>query len=342
MRMKRILVTGGCGFIGSHTIVDLIQSGYEVVSLDNLINSSEDVLSGIEQITGEKILNHRIDLKSAQALADLKQIGGEFSGVIHFAALKSVSDSVIKPLEYYQNNVGGLINLLEWIRDAGIPHFIFSSSCTVYGDTEILPVTEDLPFLPTGSPYGRTKQMCELILADLYPTLNRDQKAISLRYFNPAGAHESHLIGESPINSPQNLVPIITETAIGKRPYMTVYGTDYPTRDGTCIRDYVHVMDLARAHTLAMNYLESEKQILPLETFNLGIGAGVSVLEAIQAFEKVNGIPLKYEIGTRRAGDLAAVYSDNEKASKLLNWHPLKSIDDIMRDAWVWEQRRNL
>lgn len=341
-QMSRILVTGGCGYIGSHTIVDLIRSGYEVLSLDSLVNSDENVLSGIEAITGKRIDNVRIDLKSSDAIHELRALEGDFDGVIHFAALKSVGDSTRNPLEYYRNNVDGLINILYWVKERKIPWFIFSSSCTVYGDTDRLPVVEDLPFLPAGSPYGRTKQMCELILADVYHTFGTDQKAISLRYFNPAGAHESHLIGESPINDPQNLVPIITETAFGKRPFFTVFGTDYPTRDGSCIRDYIHVMDLARAHTLALDYLKAGNQTEPVDAFNLGIGDGVSVLEAIKAFEEVNNIRLSYKLGSRRAGDLPAVYANIDKAAKLLNWHPQKSIEDIMSDAWTWEQKRNL
>jgi UDP-glucose 4-epimerase len=338
--MKKILVTGGTGYIGSHTIVDLIQAGYQVVSVDNLMNSDESVLDAIEQITGARVQNFRMDLSDSDAAEFLKRELGTADGVIHFAALKSVGESVEKPLLYYQNNLNSLIQLLHWVEECRIPHFIFSSSCTVYGDTSVLPVLEDLPFQPTGSPYGRSKQMCEEIIRDFYRMNTSGRKAISLRYFNPAGAHESGLMGESPINPPQNLVPAITETAIGRRKELTVFGSDYPTRDGSCIRDYVHVMDLARAHTLALRRLESGAQTEAVDAINLGIGQGVTVMEAIRAFEESTGEKLAFQLGPRRPGDLAAVYADNRKAADLLDWHPRRDIHQIMHDAWAWEKAR--
>jgi len=338
--MKKILVTGGTGYIGSHTIVDLIQAGYQVVSVDNLMNSDESVLDAIEQITGARVQNFRMDLSDSDAAEFLKRELGTADGVIHFAALKSVGESVEKPLLYYQNNLNSLIQLLHWVEECRIPHFIFSSSCTVYGGTSVLPVHEDLPFQPTGSPYGRSKQMCEEIIRDFYRMNTSGRKAISLRYFNPAGAHESGLMGESPINPPQNLVPAITETAIGRRKELTVFGSDYPTRDGSCIRDYVHVMDLARAHTLALRRLESGAQTEAVDAINLGIGQGVTVLEAIRAFEESTVGKLAFQLGPRRPGDLAAVYADNRKAADLLDWHPQRDIHQIMHDAWAWEKAR--
>ncbi|MBK9271592.1 MAG: UDP-glucose 4-epimerase GalE [Saprospiraceae bacterium] len=336
--MKKILVTGGAGYIGSHTIVDLIQNNYQVISVDSYLNSSEDVFEGIAKITGVSVKNIPIDLAATESLNFLKEQVGKVDGVIHFAALKSVEESVLKPLSYYQNNLGSLLHILKYIEEMAIPHFIFSSSCTVYGEATELPVTEDTVFSPATSPYGRTKQISEYMIQDFYQNSNWDLKAISLRYFNPAGAHPSHLIGESPANPAQNLVPVITETAIGKRKSMTVYGTDYPTRDGSCIRDYVHVSDLARAHTLALHKLESTKNTRPVDFFNLGMGQGVTVLEAIQAFEKVNKLKLNYILGPRRLGDLPAVYADNSKAIALLGWKPIYNIEHIMKDAWEWEK----
>ncbi|MDQ3141352.1 MAG: UDP-glucose 4-epimerase GalE [Bacteroidota bacterium] len=337
--MKKIVVTGGCGYIGSHTMVDLIQQGYQVVSVDSLINSDEDVLDGIYRITGAHIKNHILDLTQEENVHILKELEPDIDGIIHFAALKAVGESVQKPLLYYHNNVKSLLNILQLISDQKIPSFIFSSSCTVYGETTKLPVSETDPFLPTGSPYGRSKQMGELMMQDYY--LHANIKSISLRYFNPAGAHESALIGESSINPALNLVPVITETAIRKRNSFTVFGTDYPTRDGSCIRDYIHVMDLARAHTLALQYLEKNSSALGFEAFNLGIGEGVSVLEAIRAFEEENQLKLNYKMGERRAGDLPAMYANYEKAKKYLSWTPQQNIRDIMRTAWAWEKVRS-
>ncbi len=339
--MKTVLVTGGAGYIGSHTIVELIQNGYKVISVDSLINSSEKVFDGIFKITGVRVSNIPLDLKQSNAAEILSGQLREIHAVIHFAALKSVAESVQQPLLYFENNLNSLIQILSFIQKKNIAHFIFSSSCTVFGETEILPLTEESPFKPTGSPYGRSKQMCEQIILDFYNGMQSALRAISLRYFNPAGAHPSHLIGESPINPAQSLVPVITETAIGRRAKMTVYGSDYPTRDGSCIRDYVHVVDLAVAHILALKKLESDTQFLPVDCYNLGIGKGVSVLEAIHAFEKLTDIALNYQLGDRREGDLAAVYADSQKANSQLNWQTKFSIDDIMRDAWAWEKIRS-
>ncbi len=335
---QTILVTGGCGYIGSHTIVDLIEHGYSVVSVDNLSNASEAVLDGIEKITGVRVVNHPIDLVDQQATADLF---GQyaFAGVIHFAALKSVGESVLQPAAYYRNNVMGLLNVIEGMAAHDVPNLIFSSSCSVYGNSEDLPVTEESPRQEAESPYARTKQMGEDMLKD-YCRVHPEFRAVLLRYFNPAGAHESAHIGEAPTAVASNLVPVITETAIGKRSEMMVFGADYDTRDGSCIRDYIHVMDLARAHTLALERLLNEQNQQNLETYNLGIGNGATVLEAIFAFEKVTGQKLNYRIGDRRPGDVIAIYANLDKATRELGWQPAYDINDIMRTAWAWEQAK--
>ncbi|MBK8485000.1 MAG: UDP-glucose 4-epimerase GalE [Saprospiraceae bacterium] len=335
----KVIVTGGCGYIGSHTMVDLIQNGFEVISVDSLINSNEDVLVGIEKITGQKVKNYQIDLSKADSWRLIEKSESGIVGIIHFAALKAVGESVKKPLAYYENNVGALMQVLEWMNYSNIPNLIFSSSCTVYGESSDLPVVESAEFRPTASPYGRTKQICEWLIQDFFKTSGK--KAISLRYFNPAGAHDSILIGEAASNIALNLVPVITETAIGKRKSMTVYGSDYNTKDGTCIRDYIHVMDLAEAHTSALQYLLSTKQELPDDAFNLGMGKGLSVLEIIKAFEKVSGLKFNYELGPRRPGDIPAIFADSTKAKRLLNWAPNRTVDDILRTAWEWENVRN-
>lgn len=337
MRKGKILVTGGCGYIGSHTIVDLIQNGYEVISVDSLINSSEEVFIGIKSIVGKEVKNIRIDLSDDNSRRLLNSELGHVDGIIHFAALKAVGESVDHSLLYYENNLKSLLNILRYVDDRKIRAFVFSSSCTVYGETHELPVHEQIKFNQTNSPYGRTKQMAEHIIADYYVKASSSVKAISLRYFNPAGAHISYKIGESPISPALNLVPAITETAFGIREKILVHGNDYDTRDGTCIRDYIHVMDLAHAHTLAIDSILNNKQEKNLEVFNLGIGNGVSVLEAIKAFEKSNSIVLNYEIGPKREGDIPAMYADNNKIKKVLNWEPKFNINDIMKDAWEWE-----
>ena len=338
--MKKILVTGGCGYIGSHTIVDLIDHGFDVISIDNHYNSSPEVLNGIEKITGQKVINYPINICD---LADSRQVfqdNPEIVGVIHFAALKAVGESVDKPLLYFQNNLGSLLNILQCMKEFKVKNLIFSSSCSAYGNADHLPVTEKTPFQEAESPYARTKQMGEYILQD-FSTKHRDYNCISLRYFNPAGAHESAIIGESPVNNASNLVPVITSVAIGKREKLTVFGDDYDTRDGSCIRDYIHVMDLANAHTKAIQYVLANKNQSNSEVFNLGIGEGVSVLEAIKAFEKINQLKLNYEIGPRRPGDVVAIYANYEKAAKLLGWHPSRNIFDIMKTAWDWEKVRS-
>lgn len=338
MHQGKILVTGGCGYIGSHTIVDLLENGFEVVSADNLSNADGSALAGIAKITGKTVRNHCIDLAERAATLALFQ-EEQFDGVIHFAALKSVGDSVHQPLRYFHNNLSSLLHVVEGMEQSGCNNLIFSSSCSVYGNSQDLPVTEDTPRKEAESPYARTKQMGEDILYD-YCHAHPDFKAVLLRYFNPAGAHPSALIGEAASNPASNLVPVITETALGKRDSMTVFGDDYDTRDGSCIRDYIHVVDLAHAHTLALQFLLDNRQQHNCELFNLGIGEGVSVLEAIHAFESTTGQPLNYTIGGRRAGDVVAIYANYAKAARELHWQPQYGIADIMRTAWAWEQVR--
>lgn len=338
--MNKVLVTGGCGYIGSHTLVDLIDNGFEVLSVDNLVNSDEKSLEGVAAITGIKVKNYKIDLCDLKATRTIFEENPDITGIIHFAALKSVNDSVNKPLLYFQNNLNSLLNLLECVEIFKVPHFIFSSSCSVYGNAEDLPVTEKTPFQEAESPYARTKQIGEQILKD-FSKSNSNSNFVLLRYFNPAGAHESTLIGEAPIYKALNLVPVITETAMGKRKECLVFGDDYDTRDGSCIRDYIHIMDLANAHTKALQFLINQKNDSNYQIFNLGIGEGVSVLEAIHAFEKVTGVPLNYRIAERRAGDVIAIYANNENAFKKLGWKPKRNIEDIMLTAWLWEKKRS-
>lgn len=338
--MKKVLVTGGTGYIGSHTVVDLIANGFDVISIDNYLNSQPLVLDGIKAITGKTVHNYAIDLTQLEAVRTVFQENPTISGIIHFAALKAVGESVEKPLDYFYNNLNSLLNVLACAKEFNVSNLIFSSSCSVYGNATQLPVTEETPLQEAESPYARTKQMGEQILTDFcraHPNFN----AISLRYFNPAGAHESALLGESPTYNASNLVPVITETAIGKRKEVVVFGNDYDTRDGSCIRDYIHVMDLANAHTKALQYLLDAKNGSNYEVFNLGIGEGVTVLEAIQAFEKVAGQELNYRIGERRAGDVVAIYANHQKASERLDWQPKRTIAEIMHTAWVWEQVRS-
>lgn len=337
--MNKILVTGGCGYIGSHTVVDLLDKGFDVISIDNFSNSDEKVLDGIEAITGRRVQNYAVDLCDLAATRKVFEQNPDLLGIIHFAALKLVGESVFEPLKYYHNNIEGLVNILQCAEAFKVSNFIFSSSCSVYGNTKVLPVTEDTPFGEAESPYARTKQIGEQLLMD-FAKVNDWFSSVRLRYFNPAGAHESALIGEAPTNPATNLVPVITETAIGKREKMTVFGTDYDTRDGSCIRDYIHVMDLADAHTRCLKYLLEGRQETNCDVFNVGIGQGVSVLEAVRAFEKVTGQHLNYELGPRRPGDVVAIYADKSKAEKLLGWHPQRNIDQIMKTAWAWELAR--
>lgn len=336
---KKVLVTGGCGFIGSHTIALLIEKGYDVVSLDNFSNSHKAALKGLEKLTGRTITNLEVNL--CDRLQTMKVIteAAPFDAVIHFAAYKSVGESMAKPFMYYQNNIPSVINIAEAAVRNGIQHFIFSSSCTVYGDAEVIPVTENTPIGRALSPYGLTKITAEAQLADINERY-KWFKPTFLRYFNPAGAHESALIGEASRRPSTNLVPIICEVVAGKREKLTVYGDDYQTRDGSCIRDYVHVMDLAEAHISALELSIKQESKTDIESFNLGIGEGVSVLEAITAFEEVTGKKVIYSIGDKRPGDVSAIFADYTKAAKVLNWKPKRTIEDIMETAWKWEQVR--
>ena len=335
--MAKILVTGGCGYIGSHTIVDLIENGYEVISVDNNSRSNPSILNGVEQITGKKIKNYKVDLCNYDDTFAIFQENDDITGIIHFAAYKAVGESVENPLLYFENNLVSLINLLKCVQEFQTPYFVFSSSCTVYGTPDEIPVTETTPTKPAESPYGYTKQMSEQIIGEFVKSSGTN--CILLRYFNPAGAHPSIIIGEMPIGKPQNLVPAITQTAIGRIEKMYVHGNDYPTRDGSCLRDFIHICDLANAHTLALKFLEEERNKNLCEVFNLGSGNGVTVLEAINAFEKVSSVKLNYEIGPRRPGDVVAIYANNELAKNILDWQPKFSIDDMMDTAWKWELR---
>jgi UDP-glucose 4-epimerase len=335
--MAKILVTGGCGYIGSHTIIDLIENGYDVISADNNSRSNPVILKGVEQITGKKIKNYKVDLCNFDDTFAIFQENTDITGIIHFAAYKAVGESVEKPLLYFDNNLNSLINILKCVQEFHIPYFVFSSSCTVYGNPDSIPVTELTPVKQAESPYGVSKQMSEQIIRDF--AVSTGSKNILLRYFNPAGAHPTSLIGEMPLGKPQNLVPAITQTAIGRLPKMMVFGSDYDTRDGSCVRDFIHVCDLAHAHTLALKFMEEQRNKSNCEVFNLGTGDGVSVLEAIQAFEKTSGKKLNYEIGPRRAGDVVAIYANNDLAKNLLGWNPAFSLEDIMATAWKWELR---
>lgn len=334
--MKKILVTGGCGYIGGHTIVDLIDNGYEVVSVDDLSKGSLRMLQGIEKIIGRKIKNYKVDLCNLEDTEAIFIENPDIEGIIHFAAYKSVGESVNEPLKYFRNNINSLINILQCVAENNVKSFVFSSSCSVYGNPQTLPVEESAPLVEPESPYARTKQMGEAICRDFvvkYPETN----ITLLRYFNPVGAHPSAIIGELQ-EQPENLVPVITQTAIGKRSGMTVFGSDYPTRDGSCIRDYIHVMDIANAHTKALQYALDDNNTEPCEVFNLGSGNGVSVLELINAFERVSGEKLNYQVGPRRPGDVIAVYANNAKARALLDWDTKFGLDEMMDTAWRWEQ----
>lgn len=333
--MKKILVSGGCGYIGGHTIVDLIDNGYEVISVDDLSNGSLRMLLGVEKITKRQIKNYKVNLCDIDDTRAIFTENPDITGVIHFAAHKSVPESVLSPLKYYQNNLQSLVNILQCAVEFGVNHFVFSSSCSVYGNPNSLPVDEQAPLKEAESPYARTKQIGEAICRDA-TLAYKDLNITLLRYFNPVGAHPSAIIGELQ-EKPENLVPVITQTAIGKRVEMQVFGTDYPTRDGSCIRDYIHVMDIANAHTKALQYMLSGKNQAPCEVFNLGSGNGVTVLELIKAFEKVSGKTLNYRVGARRPGDVVAVYANNNKAKEFLNWEAKYDLDTMMKTAWDWE-----
>lgn len=334
MPAKKILVTGGTGYIGSHTVVELINAGYEPVIIDNLSNSSQQIINQIEKITGMKPEFYNFDLCDEQKTLEFIQMHPEIEGVIHFAAFKSVGESVSQPLKYYKNNIYSLINLLESASGRKM-NFVFSSSCTVYGEPDNLPVNELAPVKKAESPYGNTKQIAEEILAET-ASVNSNLKVIALRYFNPVGAHASALIGELPIGVPQNLVPFITQAAIGKRGNIIVFGDDYNTPDGTCIRDYIHVVDLAKAHVAAIKKLEENP--LQYDVYNIGTGRGNSVMEVIQAFEQANGQKLNYTIGPRRPGDIIQIYGDVSKAERELSWKAQLNLQDMMSSAWNWEK----
>ena len=333
----KILVTGGLGFIGSHTVVELQNEGFEVVAIDNLSNSSIEVLDGIEKITSKKPIFEKIDLREKLAVQNFFKKHQDITGVIHFAASKAVGESVENPLLYYENNINSLVYLLQELANLPQANFIFSSSCTVYGQAEKMPITEDASVQPANSPYGNTKQIGEEIINDVAKVTNIN--AILLRYFNPIGAHSSAEIGELPIGIPQNLVPFITQTAYGLRKELSVYGNDYPTPDGTCIRDYIHVVDLAKAHVVALQRLLNKQNLQKVETFNLGTGKGSSVLEVITAFEKVSGKKLPYKIVGRREGDVISAYANTDKANKILGWKAAFSLEDGLASAWKWEQK---
>ena len=338
-RMKpTILVTGGTGYIGSHTAVELLNEGYEVIIIDNLSNSEKWIAERIEKITGKKVSLHIFDICDTTKLRELLSKTTNIQAVINFAAYKAVGESVEKPLEYYRNNILSLLNILEAMKDFNIPNIVFSSSCTVYGQPEKLPVTEQSPILKATSPYGNTKQMSEDIITDTI-AVNPALKSILLRYFNPIGAHPSALIGELPRGVPNNLVPFITQTAIGKRKELKVFGNDYNTPDGSCIRDYIDVVDLAKAHVVAVKRLLENKTESNVEIFNLGTGKGVSVLEMIDAFEKASGIKLPHQIVGRRAGDVEQVWADTTKANSVLGWKAYVPLIETLRSAWNWEKK---
>lgn len=335
---KNILVTGGLGYIGSHTVVALQEAGYDVVIIDDLSNSELFVLDRIEQITGVKPAFQQIDLKDEKLVHEFFR-NHKVDGVIHFAAHKAVGESVQKPLMYHKNNLLGLINVLEAMNENKVDHFLFSSSCTVYGQADKMPIDESAPIKKAESPYAKTKQMGEEILEDFVQSF--DKNVISLRYFNPVGAHPTGLIGELPKGVPNNLVPFVTQTAAGMRDYLSVFGNDYPTRDGTAIRDYIYVCDLADAHVKGLTRLIEKKNQEGLEVFNLGTGIGSTVLEVVQAFERVNNLELKYKLVDRRAGDIVEAFADNTKAEKELGWKPTTDLDECMRTAWKWQKGLN-
>lgn len=332
MNKNKILVTGGAGYIGSHTVVSLLESGFEPVIVDNYCNSQPWIISQLEQLTGTSIKSYKVDCADKNALEDIFK-KETFHGVIHFAALKAVGESVSKPLKYYQNNIGSLACIIDLMHKYKVENLVFSSSCTVYGEAEFLPVTEDHSIKMAESPYGYTKQVCEQMITDCLSS-GKLKRAVTLRYFNPIGAHPSGLIGELPIGTPNNLVPFITQTAAGIRECLTVFGNDYDTEDGTCVRDYIHVMDLADAHVRSLQTMEQNQQSY---TLNVGTGKGSSVLDAINAFEAVNNISLNYVIGDKREGDIEQIYAETSLSEATLNWKTKRNMKDAMRDAWKWQ-----
>lgn len=333
-----VLVTGGAGFIGSHTVVELVNAGFNPFIIDDLSNSSESVLLGLKNILGKDIPFFKADCNDFEKVKEIV-VNNKIEGIIHFAAFKAVGESVEQPIKYYKNNIGSLLNVLEVMQATGVNDLVFSSSCTVYGQPEHIPVTEDTPKKKTESPYGNTKSIAEDILEDVVKSGNL-MNIISLRYFNPIGAHESAEIGELPNGVPSNLVPFVTQTAIGKRPKLVVFGNDYNTEDGSNIRDFIHVVDLAKAHVSALNLLKN-KEGNYYDVFNIGTGRGNSVLEVINVFENVNNVRLNYEIGARRQGDIEKIFGNVEKAKNILNWQTEKTLEESLRDAWAWELKLN-
>ena len=337
---KKILVTGGLGYIGSHVVVELQNEGFQVIVIDNLSNSSMDVLDKIIEITGITPLFEKIDLRDKNMVSDFFKRHSDIYGVIHFAASKAVGESSNNPLKYYENNISPLVYILQQLEKIKDQNFIFSSSCTVYGQVDKSPITEDTLLKKAESPYGNTKKIGEQIIEDTCK-INNNLNAISLRYFNPIGAHSSAKIGELPIGTPQNLVPFVTQTGIGIREELSIFGKDYPTPDGTCIRDYIHVVDLAKAHVIAMKRIILKDNSDNYEVFNLGTGKGSSVLEVVNAFEEISGIKLNYMFSERRAGDIAAAFADTQKANKILGWKSELSLNEAMLSAWEWEKKIN-
>jgi len=337
--MKKILVTGGIGYIGSHVVVELQNNGFEVVIIDDLSNSSLDILDRIFEITSKNLLFEKIDLKEKKSVVDFFKRHYDIDGIIHFAASKAVGESVNNPLKYYENNIHSLVYLLQEINKLSSKKLIFSSSCTVYGQADELPITEQAPIKEPESPYGNTKKIGEQIIRDTCK-VNGSLNTIALRYFNPIGAHESALIGELPIGTPQNLVPFVTQTGIGLREKLSIFGNDYATTDGTCIRDYIHVVDLAKAHVIAMNRLLDEKNTENFEVYNIGTGKGSSILEVVNTFEEVSDVKLKYSFVERRAGDIISAYADTTKANKVLGWEAELTLKEALASAWEWEKNR--
>jgi UDP-glucose 4-epimerase len=337
---NRILVTGGLGFIGSHTVSVLCEKGYDPIIVDDLSNSSREVHARLEKLTGRSLPFYELDLRNDTATTEFFSEVGQIDGVIHFAAFKAVGESVREPLKYYRNNLQSLFNVLEGSTANGMVNFVFSSSCTVYGESEQQPITENAPVQQAFSPYGNTKQIGEEVLRDVSQS-SENLKVVSLRYFNPIGAHPSGEIGELPIGVPQNLVPYITQTAIGIREELSVFGDDYPTRDGTAIRDYIHVMDLAEAHVAAIEWMQKQEDRSSYNVFNVGTGDGSTVLEVIRAFEQATGQKLNFKIAPRRLGDVTEAYANTAKAENILGWEARRSINEALRDAWNWEQKLN-
>lgn len=335
----KLLVTGGCGYIGSHTVIDLVEEGFDVISIDNFSNSHEDVADALSELSGKTIKNYAIDLCDLEATRKVFQTEGKIDGVIHFAAFKYVDESVQQPLKYYRNNLESLLNILSCCQEFKVKHFVFSSSCSVYGNAEELPVDENCPLAPAESPYAETKVIGEHIIQDFVKAF--DLKASLLRYFNPVGSHPSGLIGERAKRPAPNLIPRITSTLKGQYKEFIIAGKDYPTPDGTCVRDYIHVCDIAHAHTLAFKWLTEQKENALCEVFNLGSGNGVSVLELVEAFQDANQVILNYSFGPRRSGDVVAIYADNRKAKEILHWEAKHSLKEMMQSAWEWDKKIN-